>query len=141
MDHLVNNSMRLYCGHILGAQLYRTDVVVSNQLSSRTLFNEPSSVNAGVYWYNTNTTIPIIARRVSSGLTAVTLLENEAWKDIGSFDGTISTLSVFKNWLYIGGQFKSVGANLSESLSIYDLENKTMVSVSPVTGKLIKVSQ
>ncbi|KAI8885682.1 hypothetical protein K501DRAFT_322254 [Backusella circina FSU 941] len=141
-DHSVNNSMRLYCGNILGAQSYRTDVVVSSQLSSRTLLStsEPSSVSAGVYWNDTlnNATVPIIARRVfnnsASEFTAVTLLKNGTWEDIGSFDGHIYSLTVFKNWLYIGGQFRSIsGGNNSISLTIYDLENKTTVSVSPVT--------
>jgi hypothetical protein len=142
VGQITTDNQNILAGAILGAQTYRADLVVSDNLnSSRSIFNNSVLISAGVTWLNNKTgeSNTIIAQVTVLNQTMVSVCNNVTglWSTIDLFQGHVYSLATFGNWLYVGGQFSPTKqGNQSASLAIYDLSNNnTNIRIHGVSGQ------
>ncbi|ORX56156.1 hypothetical protein DM01DRAFT_300399 [Hesseltinella vesiculosa] len=123
-----------------------------DHVTAGAFWNDPSNNNASTVIVGGSFTLqpPTGANNASAVIKNVALYQNGQWHGIGAeqWQGTIHTMIVVANQLFIGGQFSS-STKGSNSFAIYNLANRTFVPIpdlhtsdgSPTIVNVIKYSE
>lgn len=136
----ISDTATIYLGSIQNAQSYRANNAVtlasSNIITSSITDIDPNAVvNTGAFWKSQNETCVILAGifHINNTSYPLVIYRNNEWEGhFQNVQGNITTLSVVKNNLLIGGSFNGTAANdvTVTSIAFYDLENQQMLAIT-----------
>ncbi|CEP12576.1 hypothetical protein [Parasitella parasitica] len=137
----LSDTATLYLGAIQNAQSYRASNMVAlagNSITSSITEVDPKAiVHTGAFWRSRAETCVILAGAFSINNTSYPLViyRNNAWQGLlEHVQGSITTLAVVQNSLFIGGKFNGTTADniTATSIALYNLESQTMQAVAGI---------